>query len=930
MSFSVGQRYLSTTELELGLGIITQVDHRMIEILFPAADERRTYASANAPLSRITFKIGDQVTDREGNEYTVVEFTDNNGVFIYLVEDENGTPKPLPELEISDQIALNAPWDRLAAGNIDGSQWFHLRYKSLLERERLETADYFGLMGPRISLTPHQFFIANNVANRPAPRVLLADEVGLGKTIEAGLIIHQQLMNGRANRVLISVPDTLVHQWLVEMLRKFNLHFSVYDKERALEPEAFEQNQLILISNKLWNEEAILESALSADWDLLVVDEAHHLHWSEEEVSPEYQHVQQLADKASGLLLLTATPEQLGVEGHFARLHLLDPQRFDNLSQFVSQEESYFEVSSAINELIDSETVSEDSLNRIQQMSDDPSLTDLISKMKTDSSSENRQQLINHLIDHHGTGRVLFRNTRSAIKGFPQRILVEKALPKPELYSSTSLTPETDLEAAQWIEIDPRVNYLVELYKQLKEKLLIICRNAETALALEEHLRLREGLRTTAFHEGMTIIEQDRSAAYFSDMEEGAQLLICSEIGSEGRNFQFAHHIVMFDLPSHPDLLEQRIGRLDRIGQTQDINIHVPYFESSVQEIYKRWYDEGLTAFSQSCATGEALIQRYQEQLNQCIISLNNTDIDDLVQATAKDNAELKAKIENGRDRLLELNSCQPEAALQICHDIEDFEFDDPKKFMDTAFNCFGVDRERHSESTWVVQAGEQMLTDHFPGVSDEPVTVTYTRERALEREDFHFLTWEHPMVTGVMDLVLDHHYGNAAFTLIKDHRLPAGTLYVETLHTPVVQASKASQCYRFMPKSVIRHVVSHDSKDFTQYLTDQHIHEHRQKINKALRHEVVKSQKDLIYKVFQLAESQAKKKLSGIISNAKDKANSQLGLEIDRLNTLKSYNPNVRQEEIDALIHQRETCLSAIDGCQIKLEAIRVIVNGS
>ncbi|GLQ31815.1 RNA polymerase-associated protein RapA [Litoribrevibacter albus] len=930
MSFSVGQRYLSTTELELGLGIITQVDHRMVEIFFPAAEERRTYASNNAPLSRIAYKIGDTVTDREGNEFKVLEFTENNGVYIYFVEDSSGETRPMPELEVGDQVALNAPWERLAAGNIDGGQWFHLRYKSLIERERLEQAPYYGLMGPRISLTPHQFFIANNVAQRPAPRVLLADEVGLGKTIEAGLIIHQQLMNGRASRVLISVPDTLVHQWLVEMLRKFNLHFSVYDKQRAMEPNAFEQNQLILISNKLWNEEEILNSALAADWDLLVVDEAHHLHWSEQEASPEYQHVQQLSEKAAGLLLLTATPEQLGLEGHFARLHLLDPQRFNDLNQFIDQEESYFTVSSAINELIDASNVSEESLDKIQAMSDDSVLSDLVQSLRNDQTSANRNKLINHLIDHHGTGRVLFRNTRAAIKGFPQRVLVEKALERPELYSAFKLTPETDHEPSQWLAADPRVNYLVELYKELKEKLLVICHDAETALALEEHLRLREGYRTTAFHEGMSIIEQDRSAAYFADMEDGAQLLICSEIGSEGRNFQFAHHIVMFDLPSHPDLLEQRIGRLDRIGQTEDIKIHVPYFTSSVQDIYKRWYDEGLNAFSKSCATGDALIQKYQEEINQCVMSMDDAAIAALINKTAADNEELTAKIENGRDRLLELNSCQPERALNIVHTIEDFEFDDPKKFMDMAYNCFGVDRERHSENTWVVQAGEQMLTDHFPGVGDEPITVTYDRERALEREDFHFLTWEHPMVTGVMDLVLDHHYGNASFTLIKDPRIPAGTLYVETLHTPVVQATKASQCYRFMPNSVIRHVVSHDNKDFTQYLTDQHIHEHRQKISKALRHEVIKSQKELIYKVFQVAESQAKKKLSGIIDEAKQNATEALDLEINRLTTLKSINPNVRQEEIDALIEQKEICLNAIQGGQIKLEAIRVIVNGS
>lgn len=109
------------------------------------------------------------------------------------------------------------------------------------------------------------------------------------------------------------------------------------------------------------------------------------------------------------------------------------------------------------------------------------------------------------------------------------------------------------------------------------EKVLVICAKADTALQLEQVLREREAIRAAVFHEGLSIIERDRAAAYFASEEEGAQVLLCSEIGSEGRNFQFASQLVMFDLPFNPDLLEQRIGRLDRIGQMHDIQIMVPY-----------------------------------------------------------------------------------------------------------------------------------------------------------------------------------------------------------------------------------------------------------------------------------------------------------------------------------------------------------------
>src|SRR5690606_622242 len=110
---------------------------------------------------------------------------------------------------------------------------YMLRQETLEHLRRLRQSPAQGLLGARVQLLPHQFYIASEVAERHAPRVLLADEVGLGKTIEAGLILHQQLLTGRASRVLILVPDSLIHQWLVEMLRRFNLHFTILDAERC-------------------------------------------------------------------------------------------------------------------------------------------------------------------------------------------------------------------------------------------------------------------------------------------------------------------------------------------------------------------------------------------------------------------------------------------------------------------------------------------------------------------------------------------------------------------------------------------------------------------------------------------------------------------------------------------------------------------------
>ncbi|MDF4805901.1 helicase-related protein, partial [Vibrio parahaemolyticus] len=181
--------------------------------------------------------------------------------------------------------------------------------------------------------------------------------------------------------------------------------------------------------------------------------------------------------------------------------------------------------------------------------------------------------------------------------------------------------------------------------------ILVIASRSSTALQLEQALREREGIRATVFHEGMSIIDRDKAAAYFAQEEGGAQVLICSEIGSEGRNFQFAHQLVMFDLPFNPDLLEQRIGRLDRIGQENDIDIYVPYLQGTSQGILARWFNEGLNAFAETCPTGRAVYDQFSEALIAMLATADSSELESVIDASAKLNQTLKSQLEQGRDR---------------------------------------------------------------------------------------------------------------------------------------------------------------------------------------------------------------------------------------------------------------------------------------
>lgn len=613
MSFALGQRWISDTESDLGLGTVVALDARTVTLMFAASEENRVYARSDAPVTRVIFNVGDVVDSQQGWSLQVEQVVEDQGVYTYLGTrvDTEESGVALREIFLSNQIRFNKPQDKLFAGQIDRMDNFVLRYRALANQYQQHKSPMRGLCGMRAGLIPHQLYIAHEVGRRHAPRVLLADEVGLGKTIEAGMIIHQQVLTGRAERILIVVPETLQHQWLVEMMRRFNLHFSIFDEERCVEAfseadNPFETQQYVLCSlDFLRKSRQRFEQALEAEWDLLVVDEAHHLEWHPEKPSREYQVIEALAEQTPGVLLLTATPEQLGRESHFARLRLLDADRFYDYEAFVKEEEQYAPVADAVTALFSGEKLSDEAKNKITELLSEQDVEPLFKALESHASEDEialaRQELIDNLMDRHGTGRVLFRNTRAAIKGFPVRNVHLLPLEIPSQYTTSmrvagmlggKLTPEAramkmlypeeifqefEGEESSWWQFDSRVNWLLEKVKAKRsEKILVIASRASTALQLEQALREREGIRATVFHEGMSIIERDKAAAYFAQEEGGAQVLICSEIGSEGRNFQFANQLVMFDLPFNPDLLEQRIGRLDRIGQKRDIDVYVP------------------------------------------------------------------------------------------------------------------------------------------------------------------------------------------------------------------------------------------------------------------------------------------------------------------------------------------------------------------
>ncbi len=918
MDYILGQRWVSHADAQLGLGIIVDIEARRVTVSFPAVGEERTYATENAPLTRLRFKAGDHISTVDERELLVTSVEEQEGILLYFGTDHHDEQTVVSELELNAFVQLTTPQQRLLNGHFDKHDDFALRVATFEHAHRLQGTSTRGLMGPRVNLLPHQIYIANEVGQRHAPRVLLADEVGLGKTIEAGMIIHQQLLTGRASRVLILVPPSLLHQWLVEMLRRFNFHFALFDEERIAymeEDNPFEAEQLVLCTLDLFEQRPDLEElALHAPWDLVVVDEAHHLHWSQDSAGNDYQIVESLAQKSAGLLLLTATPEQIGQASHFARLRLLDPSRFHDFEAFQKEEKDYRQLSELV-ERIESGDIPEELP------------ADIDSSGSTDT-------IIAQMLDRHGTGRVLFRNTRAAIKGFPKRILHRYALPAPEQYTlaqlglEETLHPEMPYLDDSWLEFDPRVKWLETTLKNLRpEKVLVICANAKTALDLEHYLHLRAGIRSAAFYEGLSIIERDRAAAYFADEINGAQSLICSEIGSEGRNFQFSHHLVLFDLPLNPDLLEQRIGRLDRIGQSHDIDIHVPYLENTAQQTLLEWYDKGLNLFLDSCSAGYTIFETFSTRLHQQLESLSD-DFETLLADTAEFTEQTRLELRDGRDKLLERNSCKPEIASALIEEIIDMESSEElQRYLEALCDAYGVEHEFHSDDALVLQPSDHMLTGHFPQLPEEGTTVTFSREKALGREDMEFLTWEHPMIVEAMDMVHSTELGNAALGTIKLKGIAPGTMLLECLYTVNCVAPKALQVERFLPLSPMRLLVDARGKDLASLLPHQRLNTLVERVGKSTALAIIKQVHGEVEAKMAMANSMAEQQLNETLETAQAKMKSVLGEELQRLHALKRVNPSIRQEEIDHLEYTISECAIHIQHANLQLQALRLII---
>lgn len=619
--------------------------------------------------------------------------------------------------------------DRLAAweNRVDGLRLSRIR----------EAGGLGSFLGGRIEIFPHQIHVAEQAVRTDPVRWLLADEVGLGKTVEACLILSRLVRLRRAERVLIVTPASLTVQWLGELYRKFHQIFVLLDEDRRRDvqkdfgPEfnPFEAHPRALIAREdLEANPDLVRRARASRPDLLVVDEAHRLERRKGHPgSPAYRAVAPLCEDSRHVLLLSATPLEADTHGFFRLLQLLRPQKYNSWEVFhrnLEQGIPLFPCTSA---------------TRREDIGGLPPRVPEPVRLSEWPDLETRE--------------------REALGSAPKDALeVRRRHERLERVWTDPVGPE-----------DPRLAWILEQapgWIAEGEKMLIFVHRRETLDFLKQALERFTFRRVAVFHEDLTPAGQDLEVAQFA-LPEGPNVLISTESGGEGRNFQFARGIVLFDLPWDPVLVEQRIGRLDRINRRRPVEIHyfVPPagFGAQVVRLY-----EALGIFREPLGGLERSLEHVEEAIREATRS-GELKLD--VPAIIRETQEARDRMHSALYHDLHRDRYQPSFAPGILERIpRDLEDRTARVVLD-ACRQFGFETvEKPGAATWYLEFGHEAVIDHLPGVPEGTRWLgTFNREEAVGKETLDFFAAGHPLVEGVLMELEDGHRGQVALVEVEN-----------------------------------------------------------------------------------------------------------------------------------------------------------------
>src|SRR5512142_136013 len=707
-----------------------------------------------------------QVAD-EGRRLAV-RFAGRDGVTVVSGRDPAllQVPRETPIEEVRSQ----GPLEAIAAGQVGAASAFRLRAQ-VTRLEALRRADSLGaLLSSRVHVLPHQVGAAGRILADRVPRFVLADEVGLGKAVEAGLVFAGLRQIGLADRVLVAVPEHLTFQWLAEPFHKFNALFALLTAERVEEmggpAAALDRSPLGIVAlERLRDCPELAQAAREQPPDLLVVDEAHHL-----VDDALYGAVEPIARAAFGVLLLTATPVRLDPREYFRLLGLVEPVATASLDVFLARLARQEHYARAARALLGDGDLDEAAAELRALEPDDPAFA--LKKTPPARRDARRKELLAHLADRYSLSSRLVRNRRVNVGAFTERVLRREDVPAGSKVEA--LTALCGRLAAQG------------------EKVLVF-HASQDALRQAQAAIARAGREALLYDDAETIEARDRLVARFRD-PEGPMILLSGESGGEGRNFQFACHLVCLDLPESPLTLEQRIGRLDRLGQHRPVQIHVlpePGEEAFLADLYANEIGifrepvggldsvlaslpaalaavraeplEARDAFRGRLAARVADGRRAQHEGYDPILDLRSAALPELSRLVANaycrqgeaPPSDPAAGAEAAQEALLALSRSLEERLEDVCADVArrvgvDVDTDQNVHPFEIAFTL-----------------GAHLRIDALPGMQIPEQSATHLgsfwRETAVARDELEWFATGHKLVEALVGLVRDGDAGRTA-----------------------------------------------------------------------------------------------------------------------------------------------------------------------
>lgn len=833
--------------------------------------------------------------------------SETSGVHEYVVQfetegRETGTVTERELWPIPESLT-ETPLTRLAGLQVD--PWTHFRARedlhAALTRLHRETGGIHAMAASRIELLPHQASVVGTVIDDARWRYILADEVGLGKTVEAGVIAHELLSARPTARVLVLTPGSLSRQWLCEMHLSFGgRDFRLADLHDARLCD-WPRWTRVICSLKLATQVHGV-SLLTQSWDLVIVDEAHHLLWNR----TQYDFVKALSVQAGGMLLLSAVPARERATELLRLLQLIDPKSYADGSVMAARfEELYLEqpligrrlrilqsrlenptsnahdiqqaarrllevpilasdaaLASALQELLSAQTrddvirtctdmigevasryrISRRILkNRRSQLMDQALLGSVERRLQAASYVMTRLEegayqtlvlMLSRLLDAQAPGdalHILFRKATTSLCDPVALMEVAMALRSAVGHNSqlsndldsaaaldydeherllqdacAALAPyiEVDLAdrlhsfASAWLEADgvpPRVTRLLEAINELQalgsEKILVFAGTLGAAELVIEQLRQHYNKAAVAeFRHDLDDDEKEAEVTRFR-REPACRILVSDESGGEGRNFQFASAVVHFDLPWSVAAVEQRIGRLDRIGRQESVLSVVIAAQNSIEEAWLQCLKEGFEVFTRSISGLEFLLRETEHRLIEHVIRHGPDGVGEMIdevkaislQERASDDADALTDIAsfNRSRRTPHSQAHSADARLE-----ESF----PRYLRTIGVGDVArrvTDQRDLNLKIWRLKP-EDVTQVQLPGIHGKAVAQigdhygTFLRSVARDRPDLEFFSTGHELFEAVCSVARDHVTGRTFVIQVKAAPPPPG-LYLLT-----------------------------------------------------------------------------------------------------------------------------------------------------